>query len=81
MRVPRRTFGHDACTYVQNGSMAHFDDTDTVRTRDALLAARLYYQQDLTMEAMARELNLARASVSPQLCFARHPGHGDITVP
>ena len=34
------------------------------KMRDALRAAHLYYMQDLTMEAIARELNTSRSSVS-----------------
>jgi len=60
--------------------VARFDDSDTVRTRDALIAARLYYQQDLTMEAIARELSVSRSSVSRLLSFARDTGLVDITV-
>lgn len=59
--------------------MARIDGND-VRTRDALIAARLYYQQDLTMDAIARELDVSRSSVSRLLSFARETGLVDITV-
>lgn len=60
--------------------MAHLDDPAGLRTRDALTAARLYYLQDLTMEAIARELSVSRSSVSRLLSFARETGLVDITV-
>ncbi|MDP9026483.1 MAG: sugar-binding transcriptional regulator, partial [Actinomycetota bacterium] len=60
--------------------MAHLDDSSAIRTRDALTAARLYYLQDLTMEAIARELAVSRSSVSRLLSFARDTGLVDITV-
>ncbi|MEP6844008.1 MAG: sugar-binding domain-containing protein [Pseudolysinimonas sp.] len=60
--------------------MARFDEPQVLRTRDALTAARLYYQQDLTMEAIAQELGVSRSSVSRLLSFARDTGLVDITV-
>lgn len=60
--------------------MAIPDDLSAIRTRDALTAARLYYLQDLTMEAIARELSVSRSSVSRLLSFARDTGLVDITV-
>jgi len=60
--------------------MANDEGGEAPRTRDALMAARLYYQQDLTMEAIARELNVSRSSVSRLLSFARDTGLVDITV-
>lgn len=60
--------------------MARFDDSDAQRTRDALTAARLYYQQDLTMEAIAQELTVSRSSVSRLLSFARDTGLVEISV-
>lgn len=50
------------------------------RTRDALRAAHLYYMQDLTMEAIARELHTSRSSVSRLLGFARESGLVDIQI-
>jgi deoxyribonucleoside regulator len=60
--------------------MTLLDDPSAIRTRDALTAARLYYLQDLTMEAIARELAVSRSSVSRLLSFARDTGLVDITV-
>jgi DNA-binding transcriptional regulator LsrR (DeoR family) len=60
--------------------MANPDDPTAIRNRDALTAARLYYQQDLTMEAIARELAVSRSSVSRLLSFARETGLVEITV-
>ncbi|OUE19532.1 Deoxyribonucleoside regulator [Clavibacter michiganensis] len=50
------------------------------RTQDALRAAHLYYMQDLTMEAIARELGTSRSSVSRLLAFARESGLVDIQI-
>jgi deoxyribonucleoside regulator len=50
------------------------------RTQDALRAAHLYYMQDLTMEAIARELGTSRSSVSRLLSFARETGLVDIQI-
>jgi deoxyribonucleoside regulator len=50
------------------------------RTQDALRAAHLYYLQDLTMEAIARELGTSRSSVSRLLSFARETGLVDIQI-
>lgn len=50
------------------------------RTRDALTAAHLYYMQDLTMEAIARELRTSRSSVSRLLSFARDTGLVEIQI-
>lgn len=52
----------------------------TGRTRDALTAARLYYLQDLTMDAIAYELSTSRSSVSRLLSHARDTGLVDIQV-
>ena len=46
----------------------------------ALQAAQLYYQQDQTMETIARELNMSRSSVSRLLSHARKIGLVDIQV-
>lgn len=53
---------------------AETPETVSSRTRDALTAARLYYQQDLTMEAIAAELGTSRSSVSRLLSHAREVG-------
>ncbi|NEN06948.1 MarR family transcriptional regulator [Diaminobutyricibacter tongyongensis] len=44
------------------------------RVRDALKAGHLYYMQDLTMEAIAREMHTSRSSVSRLLSYARASG-------
>lgn len=54
--------------------------TNSDRTQDALTAAHLYYLQDLTMEAIARELHTSRSSVSRLLEFARQTGLVDIQI-
>ncbi|MHA3684714.1 sugar-binding transcriptional regulator [Leucobacter sp. HY1910] len=50
------------------------------RAEIALRAARLYYQQNLTMEAIASELRVSRSSVSRLLTFARESGLVEITI-
>lgn len=50
------------------------------KTRDALTAAQLYYLQDLTMDAIARELHTSRSSVSRLLSHARDTGLVTINV-
>ena len=50
------------------------------RSRDALRAAQLYYLQDLTMDAIARELHTSRSSVSRLLSYARDHGLVEIRV-
>ncbi|WP_372699209.1 sugar-binding transcriptional regulator [Arthrobacter sp. JSM 101049] len=44
------------------------------RERDALRAAQLYYVQDLTMEAIARDLGVSRSTVSRLLSLAKRTG-------
>ena len=46
----------------------------------SLRAAQLYYQQDLTMEAIGNELNVSRSSVSRLLQMARDRGIVEIKV-
>lgn len=58
---------------------------EETRARDgkvvaALTAAKLYYMQDMTMEAIAGELGTSRSSVSRLLSFARDSGLVDIRV-
>lgn len=53
---------------------------ESPRTRDALRAAKLYYQQDLTMEAIGEELRVSRSSVSRLLDYAREIGIVDIRI-
>ncbi|HEY5222616.1 MAG TPA: sugar-binding domain-containing protein [Microbacteriaceae bacterium] len=52
----------------------------STRIRDALHAAQLYYMQDLTMDAIARELRTSRSSISRLLSFARSTGLVDIRI-
>jgi deoxyribonucleoside regulator len=56
------------------------DTAATERTQAALRAAHLYYFQDLTMEAIARELHTSRSSVSRLLSQARASGLVDIRI-
>jgi len=56
------------------------DAGEQKRLRDALHAAQLYYQQDLTMEAIGNELRVSRSSVSRLLQLARDMGIVDIRV-
>ncbi|MDN6332946.1 MAG: helix-turn-helix domain-containing protein, partial [Micrococcaceae bacterium] len=44
------------------------------RERDALRAAQLYYVQELTMEAIARDLGVSRSTVSRLLSLAKRNG-------
>lgn len=53
---------------------------ESARTRDALRAARLYYLQDLTMEAIGKELNVSRSTVSRLLDHAREAGIVEIRL-
>ncbi|TKV26885.1 sugar-binding transcriptional regulator [Arthrobacter sp. NamB2] len=50
------------------------------RSRDALRAAQMYYLQDLTMNAIARELRTSRSTVSRLLSLARETGLVQIQV-
>lgn len=50
------------------------------KVQQALTAAHLYYMQDLTMEAIARELHTSRSSVSRLLSHARETGLVDIQI-
>lgn len=50
------------------------------RKQDALIAAQLYYLQDLTMDRIARELGTSRSTVSRLLSAARESGLVEITV-
>lgn len=52
----------------------------TSKLQQALTAANLYYLQDLTMEAIARELHTSRSSVSRLLSHARATGLVDIRI-
>ncbi|MFI8595534.1 sugar-binding transcriptional regulator [Microbacterium sp. NPDC078428] len=55
-------------------------ERDDERTRGALRAAQMYYMQDLTMEAIARELHTSRSTVSRLLSHARQSGLVDIQI-
>ncbi|MDN3310565.1 sugar-binding domain-containing protein [Microbacterium oryzae] len=50
------------------------------KLEQALKAAQLYYMQDRTMEAIARELGTSRSSVSRLLSHARETGLVDIRI-
>lgn len=50
------------------------------RSRDALRAAQMYYLQDLTMDAVARELETSRSTVSRLLSMARETGLVQIQI-
>jgi deoxyribonucleoside regulator len=71
---------HETCTNVQTRCMTMVEVPDSVKTREALRAAQLYYMQDLTMDAIARELHTSRSSVSRLLSFARDSGLVEITI-
>jgi len=47
---------------------------------DAIRVARLYYYQNLTTDAIAREMNVSRSTVSRLLTFARQEGLVDIRI-
>jgi len=57
-----------------------YADKDRERMLDALTAAQLYYLQDLTMDAIGKELRVSRSSVSRLLATARKRGIVDITI-
>lgn len=50
------------------------------RAAAALRAAQLYYLQDMTMEAIARELTTSRSSISRLLTHARDTGLVEISI-
>lgn len=50
------------------------------RVADALKASHLYYIQNLTMDAIARELQISRSSVSRLISFARETGLVEIRL-
>jgi deoxyribonucleoside regulator len=50
------------------------------RIADALRASHLYYIQNLTMDAIARELQISRSSVSRLISFARESGLVEIRL-
>lgn len=55
-------------------------DADERRMDVALRASQMYYLQDQTMEAIARELRMSRSSVSRLLSYARDKGLVEIRV-
>ena len=63
-------------------SSAHSSTRESSRSRsgDALRAAQMYYLQDLTMNAIARELRTSRSTVSRLLSLARDTGLVEIQV-
>ena len=66
------------CTYVHDGAMDQIGDAHTMQR--ALTAAHLYYVQDRTMDAIARELGTSRSTVSRLLTHARATGIVDIRI-
>ncbi|WP_144018997.1 sugar-binding transcriptional regulator [Demequina sp. NBRC 110056] len=56
------------------------ESPDARRAQIALRAAQLYYMQDQTMEAIARELGTSRSSISRLLAHARESGIVEIQV-
>lgn len=50
------------------------------KTADALRAARMYFYQNLTTAAIARELNISRSTVSRLIRYARQKGIVDIRI-
>ncbi|MGP6176786.1 sugar-binding transcriptional regulator [Microbacterium sp. A196] len=53
---------------------------DDSKTAQALRAAQLYYLQDMTMDAIARELGTSRSSVSRLLSHARETGLVEVRI-
>lgn len=59
------------------------DDRQADQTHALVRAARMYYEQDMSQEAIARELGKSRPTISRMLAAAREQGivHIDIRVP
>ena len=55
-------------------------DSGGARIAEAVQAARLYYYQDLTMAAIARELDVSRSTVSRLISYARSSGLVEIRI-
>lgn len=55
-------------------------DPSGTRIAEAVQAARLYYFQDLTMAAIARELGVSRSTVSRLIGYARSAGLVEIRI-
>lgn len=66
-------------TSPDRGALRSSDPTPA-RNRDALRAAQMYYLQDLTMNAIARELRTSRSTVSRLLSMARETGLVQIQI-
>lgn len=52
----------------------------TEKLADSIKAARMYYYQDMTTDAIAKELNVSRSTVSRLLSYAKSHGLIDIQV-
>jgi DNA-binding transcriptional regulator LsrR (DeoR family) len=50
------------------------------KTVDAIRAARMYYYQNMTTDAIAQELSMSRSTISRLLSFARSKGLVDIRI-
>lgn len=50
------------------------------KVKDALRAAHLYFMQDLTMDAIAREMHTSRSTISRLLAYARDSGVVEINI-
>jgi deoxyribonucleoside regulator len=53
---------------------------ETDKTVDAIRAARMYYYQNMTTEAIAQELSMSRSTISRLLSFARRQGLVEIRI-
>ncbi|KAM9863771.1 sugar-binding transcriptional regulator [Leucobacter sp. BZR 635] len=56
------------------------EERKAVKLREALAAAQLYYRQDFTMQAIAKELGVSRSSVSRLLSYAKESGLVEIRI-
>jgi deoxyribonucleoside regulator len=52
----------------------------TEKINEAIRAARLYYHQGLTCDAISREMNLSRSSISRLISYAKDNGFVDIRI-
>ncbi len=53
---------------------------DSEKIADAIRAARMYYYQNMTTEAIAQELSMSRSTISRLLSFAKGKGLVDIRI-
>jgi len=53
---------------------------DADKIADAIRAARMYYYQNMTTEAIAQELSMSRSTISRLLSYARNKGLVDIRI-